>query len=126
MLSVDNRIRNLIHQVVKNQKFEYFIIFCIILSSVILTLDNPLDDPDSTYKSYLKGLDYSVTTVFGIEAFLKIIAFGFIINGRTSYLRSLSNFLGIFIIYFSINFLSKLRFCYYCLSYFEYIFRWAK
>lgn len=38
--------------------------------------------------------DNAITIIFLVEALLKVIAFGFVINGKNSYLRSASNIIG--------------------------------
>jgi hypothetical protein len=70
------------------------------MSSVIMCIMTPLDDPTSEFTFYLDWLDKIFTIVFILEMILKIIAFGAIFNGSASYFRKLENILGIFIIIF--------------------------
>jgi hypothetical protein len=51
------------------------------ISSVQLSLDNPLNDPNSSIQVIIRSIDYATAAIFGIEAVLKIIAYGFIRNG---------------------------------------------
>mmetsp|Transcript_34050 Transcript_34050/g.33235 ORF Transcript_34050/g.33235 Transcript_34050/m.33235 type:complete len:114 (-) Transcript_34050:1194-1535(-) len=50
----------------------------------------------------VKGLDYCFTGIFVIEALLKIIAFGFLFNGKKSYLRNYWNILDFFVVTISL------------------------
>jgi hypothetical protein len=59
----------------------------IAISSILLALDNPLNDPNSRLVYILGVSDIVLTSFFILEAFLKIIAQGFLFNGETSYLR---------------------------------------
>ena len=59
----------------------------IAISSILLALDNPLNDPNSQLVYILGVSDIVLTSFFILEAFLKIIAQGFLFNGETSYLR---------------------------------------
>ena len=57
--------------------FDYTVIILILLSSLLLIADNPLNDPDSTYSKVLEIIDFVFTFLFLIEAIIKIIALGF-------------------------------------------------
>jgi hypothetical protein len=73
---------------VKSPKFDMFILLLIAISSILLALDNPLNDPKSDLTSFLKYSDYILTSFFLAESLLKIIAFGLLFNGEVSYLRN--------------------------------------
>lgn len=73
--------------------FEAFIIVCIVISTITLAFEEPLDDPKSSKVQKLKSLDLVMTIVFTLEATLKVIALGFLFNGKPSYLRSVWNIL---------------------------------
>ena len=60
--------------------FENIIIVLIILNSLALVLDSPLNDPESKLSIALKYIDIIFTIIFAIEALLKIIAMGFFWN----------------------------------------------
>jgi hypothetical protein len=51
-----------------------------------LALDDPFRDPNSSYSKVIKILDIIITSIYCLEALLKIIACGFIC-GEKSYLR---------------------------------------
>lgn len=48
LLKDDNKFRELLFKIVTSKKFEYFIFFIILASSVQLALENPLNDPQGT------------------------------------------------------------------------------
>ena len=53
---------------------------------------------DNTYTQTLNYLDQLITVAFIIEAFVKIIAMGFLINGTGSYMRSIWNALDFLVV----------------------------
>lgn len=59
----------------------------IIISSILLTLDSPLNDPEGDLQVALDNVNFIISIVFLIEVLLKILAFGFVFNGPDSYLR---------------------------------------
>lgn len=65
-----------------------FILILIAVSSVLLALDNPLNDPDSTLVKFLQIADFVLTAFFALESISKIVAQGFLLNGENSYLRN--------------------------------------
>ena len=67
--------------------FENFIIFLIVISSIQLTLENPLLDPNGWQADSLKWCDRVMTVLFLLEVIIKVIANGFLFNGPDSYLR---------------------------------------
>jgi hypothetical protein len=60
--------------------FELSIITLILLSSLLLCVDTPLNNPDSTFTKILTVADFIFTFLFLLEAVFKIIALGFIWN----------------------------------------------
>lgn len=102
LMGPDNSFRLLITRIVKSQKFDMFILFLIAVSSILLALDNPLNDPNSNLASFLKYSDYILTSFFLAESILKIIAFGFIFNGEISYLRNGWNIIDFTVVIISI------------------------
>lgn len=70
----------------------------IVISTINLALENPLDNPKARKLAILGYIDYGMTAVFTIEMLLKMIAFGLVINREFSYLRSGWNILDFFIV----------------------------
>jgi voltage-dependent calcium channel L type alpha-1D len=67
-----------------------------------LALDNPLVDPYSQYATTLYWIDIGSTIIFIGEAIMKILTFGFLFNGSSSYLKSTWNRLDLAIIILSL------------------------
>ena len=63
------------------------IIAVIVISAIQLALDSPLVDENSNLKKSLFWIDLATSIVFFLECLLKIFAFGFLFNGKWSYLR---------------------------------------
>jgi hypothetical protein len=70
-----------------NPYFESFSNIFVLISTILLAIDQPLDDPNSLKQKALGILDFVVTGLFCFEAIIKIIVFGFLINGKRSYLK---------------------------------------
>jgi Ion transport protein len=98
-----NCIRVLCARIVSWYYFDNLIVFIIIISTVNLSLDSPLNDPNSTYSNVNNYIDYSITAIFTLEALLKIVVHGFLINGSESYLRVLWNFIDFLTVIISIS-----------------------
>jgi len=66
--------------------FEGIIMTLIIVSSIMLVVDNPFKDPESNQIIFLGYVDNCFTILFTLEALVKIIAMGFFMRAH-SYLR---------------------------------------
>ena len=62
--------------------FSSAIIFFIVVSTVTLAFEGPLDDPYSEKMQILAKIDFVMTLIFIVEAVLKIIVSGFVFNKR--------------------------------------------
>jgi len=85
-----------------NKVTDNVILFFIFISSLLLSLDNPLNDPNGSLTQALYAFDIIFTVIFAIECSMKIIALGFIANGKKSYLRKGWNVLDFTIVLMSI------------------------
>eukprot|EP01060_Flectonema_neradi_P029554 TRINITY_DN4105_c1_g2_i1.p1 TRINITY_DN4105_c1_g2~~TRINITY_DN4105_c1_g2_i1.p1 ORF type:complete len:1864 (+),score=261.13 TRINITY_DN4105_c1_g2_i1:89-5680(+) len=85
-LSSSNSFRANLRAVCESRAFEATVIVIVLFSSATLTLEDPLAPPDTKLPRILAIIDIVVTSLFSFEAFLKIIAYGFIMK-QTSYLR---------------------------------------
>ena len=74
----------------------------IILSTFTLTLENPFEDPNGTLIKTLEYCDTVFTSFFILELILKVITYGFIINGKKSYIRDGWNIIDFLIVFFAI------------------------
>lgn len=79
-----------------NQVFENIILVLILLSSILLTIDNPTEDPNGLLMKMVGYIDIGFTCLFTIEASIKIIAKGMLFNRLgpiKPYLRDVWNIL---------------------------------
>ena len=74
----------------------------IILSSILLTFESPLADPESEQAKIFEYMDLAFTITFILEASIKIVTFGFLMNGKNSYLSNSWNVLDFMIVTVSI------------------------
>lgn len=105
-LSPKNPLRLGCAAIAGHHYFENFILFLIVFSTIMLTLENPLDDPEGSFTKSLKYIDMGVTALFTLELLIKILANGFLFNGKNSYLRVPANIMDFFIVIISIVSLS--------------------
>ena len=89
-------------KVVRDPRFDKFIMACILLSSMFLAMQSPLMNPKSNLMVTLRVFDYIFTGIFIIECALKIVALGFVANGKGSYLREPWNVLDFTIVCISV------------------------
>ena len=73
-------------------------ILSIIVSSVCLALDNPLNDPESNLSQNLKKVEVLSTIIFVLEAVAKMITYGLWDCGSKSYFRNEWNTLDFFVV----------------------------
>jgi len=81
--------------------FDRFILTLIIISNILLPMDNPLNDPNSTLATNLIKINCVMTVFFVIEASVKIIAKGLMVNNMKTiepYLSSGWNIIDIFVV----------------------------
>ena len=98
VLGPKNRLRLACRWVVSLKYFDSIILLFIVVSTVLLSLENPLDDPSGFKGEILFRADIVMTTVFTLECLLKIIERGLILNGKKSYLRDSWNVIDFFIV----------------------------
>ena len=95
-----NGVRQHVICVVKSKYFDGFILFCIIMSSIFLSLDNPSLEGSKTLDTILT-FDTIFVVIFFIEMVLKIIALG-LFQHEGAYLRDGWNILDAFVVITSI------------------------
>lgn len=98
-LGPENKCRNAINRFVWNKWFERIILTLIIISTITLALETPLDNPNGDKVQILAKIDLFMTAVFTFEAVVKIIAWGFACAGRKSYIREAWNILDFLIVF---------------------------
>ncbi|CAD8079148.1 unnamed protein product [Paramecium primaurelia] len=99
IFSQESTFRKFCYRAVKDKIFDIFILILILISSAKLILDTYTLGDSYNVVSY--WLDFSMVILFGSEAVLKIIAFGFI-GDELSYLRNSWNALDFIILIGSI------------------------
>lgn len=102
----DSSFRASITKIISSDIWETTITFLIIINSVILAIDDPLDDPQSSKSVILYYLDLVCTSCFIIEMMFKIISMGFLFNSTdnsNSYFRNIWNILDFLIVMISIS-----------------------
>jgi len=75
----------------------------ILISTVVMAIDNPLNDPDGQLSTVLNYIDIVMTSFFVLESVFKIIVYGLIFNGQQSYLRISWNIMDFLIVIFSVS-----------------------
>jgi len=63
-----------------------------------MAVENPLNRHDGWIHFMLMGLDYVTTVVFVFEVVVKIITWGFLLNGPKSFIRDTWNVVDFFIV----------------------------
>ena len=96
-----NYLRQQIYKILKSNRFEYFIVLIICLSSIKLFIDTfaELFSPQIVYINTI--IDLVINIIFIIECCMKIIANGYAMD-EGSYLRDVWNMLDHFIVLISI------------------------
>ena len=97
-----NPLRVRIGVLVRHPLFDNTILALIFISSVLLAIDNPLLDPETFLVKFITVMDWIFTIAFTIEMVLKMVTYGFVLNGKDSYLRSGWNQLDFIIVIVSI------------------------
>ena len=88
MFSPQNKFRRFLHEVLKLRHFDNCLLGVIFLSAITMSLENPLRDPNGNMIKALTIIDMFITAIFVIEAATRIIVYGFIFNGKASYMKS--------------------------------------
>jgi len=87
----DNGFRKICRNIVGHQHFDTFILLLIAFSTILLTLESPLADPQGQRQRVLAKIDVVVSAIFTVELLLKVVVYGFVLNGPDSYLRGAWN-----------------------------------
>ncbi|CAL6322264.1 unnamed protein product [Bathycoccus prasinos] len=103
-LQASNPVRKMCSKVANSIYFSRVILFVVILNGVIVALDTP-DRGVEMYgtkphipKDVTFWLGNAFLILFGLEAIVKIVAYGFLLNGPDSYMWSYWNVFDLFIV----------------------------
>lgn len=88
LLSETNKFRKAVHSVATSSIFKWSSYVLTVATTVLLTLQTPLHDPDGNKVRAIKIAYIVFVSLFFIEVALKSIAHGFLLNGDNSFLRS--------------------------------------
>ncbi|XP_018602334.1 dihydropyridine-sensitive L-type skeletal muscle calcium channel subunit alpha-1-like [Scleropages formosus] len=91
-----NKLRKLCHRIVNATTFTNFILLFILLSSISLAAEDPID-PKSFRNEILAYADIVFTSVFTIEIVLKMITYGAILH-KGSFCRNSFNILDLLVV----------------------------
>ncbi|XP_039270704.2 voltage-dependent L-type calcium channel subunit alpha-1D-like isoform X2 [Styela clava] len=100
ILSNVNPVRVFCHRVVNDNWFNNGILACIILSSIALACEDPIN-PNSPRNQVLLYFDYVFTGVFSIEIVLKMTAYGVVFH-KGSFCRNYFNLLDLLVVVVSL------------------------
>ncbi|XP_074644176.1 muscle calcium channel subunit alpha-1-like [Tubulanus polymorphus] len=96
VFSHTNKFRVFCHTLCNHSYFGNVVLACILVSSVMLAAEDPLN-ADSERNKILNYFDYFFTSVFTIEITLKAIAYGLVLH-KGSFCRSLFNLLDLVVV----------------------------
>lgn len=96
ILSPTNCLRTKINSIIWIPAFDNFILACILISSLLLALEDPVN-PDSRRNDILTYFDYVFTSIFTLEMLMKILALGLVLHKR-AYMRSAWNLLDMVVV----------------------------
>jgi voltage-dependent calcium channel L type alpha-1D len=102
----DGIVRKTLAKILTHPIFERAILSIIVISTIQLAVDNPLNDPKSILSQSLSRLDYALTAVFTSELILKVIAYGFVNCGSTSFIRNYWNVVDTFVVIITVRIVS--------------------
>lgn len=77
IFKVDNPVRGWLYSLVTKEAIDYLLTLVVLLSCVEMALETPAMDPAAHRTHVLHWIDVGTTATFGVEAALKIVAFGF-------------------------------------------------
>lgn len=81
-----NKFLRIIGDILRHEYFDVFMLLITLLSMIIMTLDSPIQDPDSEYNKTLNFIEYFITSVYMLEFVSKILVFG-VFYGKFSFFQ---------------------------------------
>lgn len=97
-----NKLRLCCKSIVELKYYDFAVMILIGISTVLLILENPLEDQKGEKAQTLAKIDIVMTVIFTIECTVNIIVLGFLFNGSTSYLKDSWNILDFIVVLFSL------------------------
>lgn len=96
LFAPDNLFRMHVYDIATARWFDTFMILVILANCILMAFESPLLSKTSTLYAVLNISDIVFTIIFGVEALIKIVAFGF-----KPYIRRWNNQLDLFIVFIS-------------------------
>ena len=93
----NNKLRLTLFKIITHKYFEKLILILILFSICLLIASNPFNDPHSLLGNLLYIGDCIVVALYFLEILMKILTYGFLLNGPHSFMMDLWNFLDLFI-----------------------------
>lgn len=100
IFSSTNIIRIICYKIATNKYFVNFVLILIIVSSILLAAEDPLD-ASAERNQVLNYFDYFFTSVFTLEILIKFVALGLILH-KGSFCRSAFNLLDLLVVSVSV------------------------
>ena len=101
VLTENNPLRKALQTLTENSWFDRFILVLILISSIMLALDEPSVQPGSFMHQFLFISDIVMTSIFCLEMLFKMVAQGLIFH-RGAYLRNSWNVLDFVVVVISV------------------------
>ncbi|XP_052745242.1 voltage-dependent calcium channel type D subunit alpha-1-like isoform X1 [Bicyclus anynana] len=102
IFSKTNWFRVTCYKIQNNSWFRNMILLCILASSVMLAMEDPVGKKEyETMSEILRKIDYFFTAVFTLELLLKLVTYGFILH-KDSFCRSAFNLLDLLVVIVSL------------------------
>jgi len=102
LFGTENKFRNICKSVICHPNFDNLILYLILFSTIMLCIENPLENPLGEKKQVMNQIDFMVTILFTMELVTKVIVFGFLMNGETSYMKNPWNIMDFIIVTVSV------------------------
>ena len=101
IMEKDSKLRIFCAKIVGHSNFDNLVIMFIMISTILLAIENPYDNPLSKQKEIMTVLDMILSFVFLFELLIKVVVYGFAFNGEDSYLKNSWNQMDFIIVFFS-------------------------
>ena len=101
ILKEDNKFRVYCSKIVGHDNFDNLVIILILISTILLAIEDPYEYPLSRKKGIMEILDMILSFVFLFELLIKVVVYGFAFNGEDSYLKNSWNKMDFIIVFFS-------------------------
>ena len=101
MMNENNGFRGMCAKIVGHGRFDDFVLFLILSSTILLAIEDPFEFPGSEKQAILDKLDYILSFIFLFELLIKVVVLGFAFNGPDSYMRNSWNQMDFIIVFFS-------------------------